>query len=273
MRYLLFLLCAYTSFGWAMLEIPFSSSDWPKGNYQKDCKDCRIDDGRLSCSCEAPDNKFYNRSLDLSLCTLDTVSVRRGVLFCETDLSLVPEPEEVIEEDTSEPIEPIEGLPKGDYLRYCSECRVEDGVLDCRCKIGGWVWDSYYKVSLPLASCEEPDRVLYAGGLLFCSLHELLEFHGLTNRCNDCRLANGKLICRCQKTRCGWSSTDIKKGRNITRSSLPSMQNCTSAINNCNGKLRCGECWSWDYSDETVLSRPVEGRNPKHGYCYPDSIW
>ena len=274
MRHLLFLLCTLTSFSWAMFEMPSSHSDWPRGNYQKSCKECRIEEGRMSCFCEAPDNKFYQRSLDLSLCPLNVVSVRKGILYCETDPSLVPKPEEEpIEEDNPEPIEPVEGLPRGDYLRYCSECSVVDGVLDCSCKISGWFWDSYYKASLPLESCGEPGRILYAGGLLFCSLQEFLEFHELSHRCNDCRLVNGTLTCRCRKTLCGWSSKDLKKGRNIVRSRLSSIQNCTSKINNCNGTLRCGECWAWDFSDQTLLSRPVEGRHPKNGYCYPDSIW
>ncbi|MGI9280161.1 MAG: hypothetical protein ACR2PX_11110 [Endozoicomonas sp.] len=276
MRHLLFLLWTLSSFSWAILDVPFYESGWPKGDYQKSCKECRLEENRLFCSCEAPDKKFYKRSLDLSLCSFDIVSVRKGILHCETDLSVVPDDPivEEFEEDFSGPMDLSDDLPLGSYRNYCESCSIEDGSLECSCKISGWFWDSFYKASLPLESCDESDRILFSGGLLFCSLDHFLSFHGLNTSCRDCKLLKGgKLSCRCNKTPCGWSSTDIKKGRNKVVAELNAIQNCSAEINNCNGTLRCGECWAWDYSDQTLLSRPVEGRHPRHGYCYPDSIW
>ncbi|KEQ16557.1 hypothetical protein [Endozoicomonas numazuensis] len=277
MRHLILLLLILPSFSWAMLEVPFYQSGWPKGDYQKNCKECRLEDNRLICSCEAPDKKFYKRSLDLSLCSLNIVSVKKGILHCETDLSFIPDDpvvEDDLEEEFSDSIDPADGLPLGSYRNYCEPCSIEDGILECSCKIDGWFWDSSYKATLPLESCEESDKVLYSGGLLFCSLDSFLSFHELGSSCRNCKLLKGtKLSCRCDKTPCGWSSTDIKKGRNKVAASLSSIQNCSAEIKNCNGVLRCGECRTWDYYDQTVLSRPVEGKHPRNGYCYPNSIW
>ncbi|WP_194842706.1 hypothetical protein [Endozoicomonas sp. OPT23] len=233
-----------------------------------------MNDDVLSCICKSSKLGAHPRTLDLSLCALPIVSVRHGRLFCEPDPTQIPDQPEVL--DDLPPVlqdDPDNELPTGQYRSYCRNCERVNGVLKCECKIGGWFWDSWPSATLPMLSCKKSSEVTYAGGHLFCSLDELRAFHKIEN-CTDCRFSGSTLKCSCNKTKCGWSSKDFEKQLNINFDAyLDNVPSCTAKINNCNGTLRCGECWAYDYFDQGEWHRPQIGRHTVYGYCYPDSIW
>ena len=258
----------------AFTTIPYLESGLPQGNYQTECSECAVNEGVLSCICKNPNKVLYIRTLDLSLCSLPVVSVRKGRLFCETDLTQIPDQPEVLED--LPPIlqeDPGRKLPEGQYRSYCRDCELKDGFLTCKCKVGGWFWDGWYQTSLPIHSCGNSKEVTYAGGHLFCSLSELRSFHNIQN-CTNCRFSGSTLKCTCEKTKCGWSKKDFEKELHLNFDAyLNHLPNCTTKINNCNGTLRCGDCWAYDFFDQGEWNRPHYGRHTANGYCYPNSIW
>ena len=266
----------------AFPDIPFLESGLPQGDYQNQCSECQVVDNNLSCLCDTPKGYSFPRTLDLSLCSLPLVSVKNGRLHCETDLGVIPDDiEDTLVEPEVVPLQsdPEKKLPEGNYRAYCQECSVSNNVLGCSCKIPGWFSDSWYQSSLPLLSCSNKDKVVFSGGQLFCSIEEMIDFHGLKksnehdNSCSDCYFSGSTLLCKCNKTKCGWSSKDFDKELNINKAAyLNSAASCTGKINNCNGKLRCGECWAYDYFDQGEWNRPHSSSHTKYGYCYPNAI-
>ena len=272
-RRALFLLCMLLSA--KSLALPFFPSapdGFPQGNYYEKCAECRFEGDILSCHCPGDRNRVYKRTLDMSVCPKPIAGVYRGVLFCDEDAKIrdgaeVPPklPEPVISEYEGE-------LPEGDYQDYCNQCRIVDGSLVCSCIIDGWIWDGLHEVSLPLASCKDLSQIDYLGGHLFCSFNEFMTFSKLNSTCKNCTFDGKQLDCiRCEKSKCGWSSTDIKMKLNIVSASFSEVRSCIRPIKNCNGTIRCGECNPLDHSDEFQWNRPFYGTSPKYGYCYPNA--
>lgn len=254
----------------------FADAPLPEGNYTETCSSCTFDGNKLTCYCPAPDKNEYRRTLDMDLCSRKTVVVKRGLLVCSDEPVVSTEDEKpartrrrILEED------PRNELPDGDYKTYCKDCRMVEGSLECSCVIeSGWwsYWDAWYDASLPLQSCKDPNKVTYAGGLLFCSLQDLLKFHELDKTCRNCRMIGDVLRCECDKSPCGWSKKDRKLQLHINKKAqMNDFRSCNGPLINCNGTLRCGECSILDHSDEFQWKRPVNGTHPAKGYCFPAS--
>lgn len=276
--------------------VPLKENGFPAGDYPSYCQSCSIDGARLTCACPDPQNNIYKRSLDISLCDPIIVTVKKGILRCTDDYSIAeyeeekPESEEDLSKYLPKPLQddPLNELPLGDYKSYCKSCEIkEDGELDCECKIDGFfanflgtglVSEYWYPATLPLLSCKDVNRVTYMGGMLYCSLDDFLNVSGkgeknLGTTCTGCRVKGNDLICKtCEKTRCGWSKTDKRNNLHIAKNVvLENARECRKEIRNCNGTLRCGGCWRWDFWDEWESRRPVTPGTRGRNYCNPNS--
>ena len=280
--------------------VPVHEDGLPKGDYPKFCAPCSIDSTKLSCYCKAPDNKSHKRTLDISLCDPLIVTAKRGVLTCTDDYAKADyvhirrgplESEEELQKFLPKPIQNDlfndSLLPEGDYKSYCNSCVItEGGILECQCKIDGFfanfLWSGliseyWYSASLPLLSCKEVNQVTFVGGGLHCSLDDYLKVSGLGEKnlyrsCEGCRFKGNDLLCQvCRKTSCGWSRKDRDNNLHIVQNVvLKNARECRKEIRNCNGTLRCGGCWRWDFWDEWESRRPISGRNSGN-YCNPNS--
>ena len=153
-------------------------------------------------------------------------------------------------------------LPPGDYIKYCSSCKVIDGVLNCECYPKTSLF-SYTSASISVNSCGKGEPITYRGGALICQKHLWRTLYWTT--CWDCEVKDNELTCTCLKTPCQWSEEDLQKGRREYRSTLEDFRYCTKKIINCNGQLRCGGCNFYDYYEEVL--RPYEGERVGK-YCY-----
>ena len=276
---------------------PLKDGGFPSGDYPKFCHSCAIDDTKMTCLCKDPQNNEYKRSLDFSLCDPLIVTAKKGILTCTDDYRKAEyePPKKRVEEDLSkylpEPIQddPFNDLPEGDYKSYCNSCTInDDAILECQCKIEGFfnnfLWtgivsEYWYSASLPLLSCEDVNKVTFMGGRLYCSLKEYLSISGdgeknLGRTCTRCRMKGNDLLCEtCEKTSCGWSKTDRNRYQlHIVHDvELKNARECRREIRNCNGTLRCGGCWRWDFWDEWESNRPVTPNTRPRNYCNPNS--
>ena len=163
--------------------------------------------------------------------------------------AVIPEPDPEMQEMVNQG-----ELPRGDYINYCRNCRIEDGRLACECDTGAWF--SSAKATIGLDSCGPSDSITYHRGTLMCQQH----FERISSSfggCSDCTVNGNSVSCDCNRTPCQWSREDINKGRRTITSTLGEFRFCLSRIVNCNGQLRCGGCGLFDYHEE--YNRPYEG--------------
>ena len=159
-------------------------------------------------------------------------------------------------------------LSLGDYIKYCTSCKVTNGVLDCECYPKSSLF-SYTNASIPLSNCGKGEPITYRGGSLICQKH--LQRTLPRGNCWDCEVKDNELSCTCLNPPCQWSQDDLTKGRRYYRSTLEDFRYCTSRIVNCNGQLRCGGCNYYDYYKE--FPRPYEGvRTAKYCYHLPPKL-
>lgn len=295
LRWVLVLIITLMSASVQSVVIPLKKNGLPEGDYEaRGCYQCENNDLRLSCQCPYTDGNIYKRTLDLSLCDPLVVTSINGGLRCLTDIEKIKKVlseysgavtdsgsgsgEELFEDEvTDDQLPPPimedfnNELPKGDYRSYCKDCKIEEGNLECSCKIDGWFWTYWYDVSLPLKSCQVQNEVTYAGGILYCSYETAIRDNTVEN-CTGCRIQGNTLYCRtCEQTRCGWSNEDLRRRYHVLKNiKLSGIRDCTQKINNCNGKLRCGECWAYDFFDETIFYRPRTAGTEPSKYCHPD---
>ena len=235
----------------AFTNVPLKDNGLPEGNYEaKGCYQCENIDLQLSCYCSYTDEKFYKRTLDLTLCDPLVVTTINGLLRCVTDVNDVKKilsdysgsassgsgyteeefPDEEISGELPPPLfEDISNeLPEGDYRSYCRECKIEEGNLNCECRVDGWFKTYWYDASLPLQSCEVQNQVTYMGGILYCSDKAAI-LDNQVEGCSGCKIKGNILYCKtCEQTRCGWSNEDLRRKYHVIRHvKLSGVRDCT----------------------------------------------
>ncbi|CAM3772460.1 hypothetical protein [Parendozoicomonas haliclonae] len=146
-------------------------------------------------------------------------------------------------------------FPKGDYEQFCKACSMKNGKLSCLCKTGSGFFADTIRTWIDPGQCRGRS-VSFAKGRLVCQSDLAWMFDNWT--CRRCKIEGNLMKCECKRTPCEWSDEDIRAGRLWRSTELSDVRYCTKPINNCNGKLRCGKCGTFDYFEE--FSRPYEGK-------------
>ena len=249
-------------------------SPLPNGNYQNICKQCTVNNNNtLSCLCPAG-SKTLLQVLDLDTCPSRVVSWFGGYLHCDnTDVEISDREIRAINVKSNNRRAVFgssgnKGLPSGDFLSFCSSCRVKGNLLQCECPVTIGSNETTTRAYLSVDRCPGED-ITYARGNLICQ-SDLNYFTFAGRKCRDCKVVDNTLSCNCEKTPCNWSKKDLEKERDRENTELVGFRTCTQEINNCNGLLQCRKCNSNDYRDE--FDRPVEGRRFRDKCWYNDEL-
>ncbi|MGI9274413.1 MAG: CVNH domain-containing protein [Endozoicomonas sp.] len=127
----------------------------------------------------------------------------------------------------------VRSLPKGSYIRSCSECTLLRGILSCKCQKTENRRKSYWTSQLDMRSCSNPSDIANWSGRLMCMTNnsDQLPQGSYLRSCHECRVdKSDQLSCLCRKRNGNWQTTSL------------SLELCPAdyqPISNCNGELRC----------------------------------
>ena len=148
----------------------------------------------------------------------------------------VPETEEqfpVFDTPPDVMIPEVRSLPRGSYIRSCSECSLLRGVLRCKCEKSENGRKSSWTSQLDMRSCSNSSDIANWSGRLMCMSNDSdkLPQGSYLRSCHECRVSeSNQLNCLCRKRNGDWQPSSL---------GLELCPEQYQLISNCNGELSC----------------------------------
>ena len=173
----------------------------PEGPYKQSCRKCFVVAGTLNCECYESGDEWSVEDLpDADTCGYDIVNdhgnlacipygsylnscarcwMEGDTLYCMACKNRRGQVVQLLQRFSLPGISTchydvvnnnanLSCLPFGQYLQYCDNCQIKDGVLSCRCSMTPEKEQALRPVSIDLKECKK-GSVVYSNGMLTCT--------------------------------------------------------------------------------------------------------